>query len=90
LTRSNLKKFFYIVLIGLGIVLLVGGRGILNIKKIYSENLRIEKNIVSLKESNKKLEEEISLLRHNTAYQERVIREVLGFSKEDEIVYEFE
>jgi cell division protein FtsB len=90
MTQSNLKKFFYTVLIGLGIVLLIGGRGILNIRRIKSENNRIFKNIFHLEKINKNYENEIELLKSNINYQEKVIRELLDFSKDDELVYEFE
>ena len=90
MTQSNLKKFFYMVLIGLGVALLIGGRGILNIRRISSENMRIVNNIERLEKLNKQFEEEINLLGTNMAYQEKVIRELLDFSRNDEIVYEFE
>lgn len=90
MTQSNLKKFFYSVLIGLGIILLVGGRGILNIRRINSENKRIEKNIEKLKADNINYEKEIDLLKNSSSYQEKVVRELLDFSDKNEIVYIFE
>ena len=90
MTENNLKKFFYSVLLGLCAILLIGGRGILNIRKITNENKRIVKNINSLEISNQKIIEEINALTTNEKYQEKIVRELLDFSKEDEIVYEFE
>lgn len=90
MTQSNIKKFFYSVLIGLCIILLIGGRGILNIRKIAHENRRIVKNIKSLETSNKEFENEIGLLKTSLVFQEKVIRELLDFSRTDELIYEFE
>lgn len=89
MTQIGIRRFFYIVVLGLGVVLLVGGRGILNIKKIYEENSRIEATIKRLEENNLALEKEIKKLKNNVYYQEKVVREVLGFTRDDEIVYEF-
>ena len=90
MTQSNLKKFFYTVLIALGIVLLIGGRGIMNIRRIYRENNRIRGNIERLEILNGRYEVEIQALRTSVSYQEKVIREVLGFTKDNEIIYVFE
>ena len=90
MTQSNLKKFFYTVLIALGIVLLIGGRGIMNIRRIHRENERIRGNIERLEILNGKYEVEIQDLRTSVSYQEKVIREVLGFTRDNEIIYEFE
>ena len=90
MTYGNIKKFFYAAVMLLCLTLLVGSRGILTIVKISSENMRIENNIRNIKEFNSKLGTEIKLLQSSIYYQEKVIRETLGFTKANELVYEFE
>jgi cell division protein FtsB len=89
MTQIGVRRFFYFVLSALAVILLIGGKGILNIRKIHSENLRIESSIEELQAKNANLEKEIDLLRFNQVYQEKVVREVLGFTRDDELIYEF-
>lgn len=85
--RENTKKnrFFFLVAIILLIYFSTSfSRGFLAIKRIKEETKKTQERIEIIASSNKKLEEEIRLLK-TYEYIERLAREQLGMVKEGEI-----
>ena len=92
-TLSRHVVFFrWPLLVITGLILLNGlfaKRGLLDWRRMNSENEKIELQIASATRAKQKLAKENELLLKNPSEQERVIRSVLGYIKPNETVIEF-
>lgn len=82
--RLNWFLLFMLLVMGL-----FGKRGWLDLKRMESENKRLERLISETQTEMARLEAQVVGLRQNRQIQEHTIRQVLGYIKPDEIVIEF-
>lgn len=82
----RLNWFLLLMLLVMG---LFGKRGWLDLKRMESENKRLERLISETQTEMTRLEAQVIGLRQNRKIQEHTIRQVLGYIKPDEIVIEF-
>ena len=66
-----------------------GKRGWLDLKRMNSENQRIQNELSKVQEQKEVLVSEIRALQQDRQAQEHTIRKVLGYIKPDETVIEF-
>ncbi len=86
-----LKKFFVVLAIALGILLILCWiylPSITRYRELKTEADRLSQKIQEIDSQIKTLADERHLLQTDVAYLEKVIREELGFVKPGEIVYE--
>ena len=86
--RHNLWPLALVVLI-LGFALF-GDRGILDMLKLSSQRSELVGKISVLEAQNEQLRIEISALKHDRSYIERVARTELGMVRDDELVFQFQ
>jgi cell division protein FtsB len=82
--RLNWFLLFMLLVMGL-----FGKRGWLDLKRMESENKKLERLISETQTEMTRLEAQVIGLRQNRQIQEHTIRQVLGYIKPDEIVIEF-
>ncbi len=85
--RHNLWPLALVALI-LGFAFM-GDRGILHMLKLNSQKEALEREIAEFEAQNGQLREEITLLRGDRRYIERVARTELGMVRDDELVFQF-
>lgn len=61
-----------------------------NLQKLLHQSKILRDDIHRLEQENMKLQEDIYNLKHDPFYLEKVAREELGMSREDEVIYKFE
>jgi len=85
------KRFFTILLLVIIIFFftIIGQRGILRIHRLTKERNQIKVFNEKIREENLDIQEEISSLKNDRSYIEKIARQELGLVKEDEIVYQF-
>ncbi len=69
--------------------LIWGDRGTLAYTTLKQQCFELEEEINSLDKNNAQLQKEITLLKTDTQYMEKMIRKKLNFVKNDEILYIF-
>lgn len=72
-----------VTLLGLGIF---GDNGILTYRELKKNYVEMQNKVNALEEQNKKLTEEIYLLKNDPDYIERIAREELGMIKPGEVI----
>lgn len=82
----RLGWFLILLLIVMGTF---GKRGWLDLRRMRSENDKLNQQIIDLEKQRAKLESEVTGLTQNKNLQEHTIRRVLGYIRPDEIVIEF-
>lgn len=86
-TVISMVAFAYIlVLLFAGIF---GDMGLIKSFRLRNQNENIKQNVRSLKEQNNRLRREIDNLRGNQRYIEKLAREELNMSREDEVIFIF-
>jgi cell division protein FtsB len=95
ITIANMKKLkakiqvllliFLIFLIAYWTIF--GDNGILKLRKIEQENEQVKVASEKIKAENERLKKEITLLREDRKYVEKVAREELGMTRKDEIIF---
>ena len=88
------KKRLLLLLLSLflifGFLTFFGDKGILHLLRLQKELVRIKEINIKMGEENRKLKEEIKRLQHEKRYIEEVARRELGLVKEGEIIYQFD
>jgi len=69
--------------------LLFGDNGVLHVRQLKAEKVKLEKQIFVLEQTKKALQREIERLGSNPEAIEQVIREEMGLIREDETVFVF-
>lgn len=64
-------------------------RGIMDWKRIARRNVELSAQIEKAREQKQSLERQVEALQSNSAEQERVVRQTLGYVRPQEIVVEF-
>ncbi|MBD3360504.1 hypothetical protein GF366_01750 [Candidatus Peregrinibacteria bacterium] len=72
------------------VMTIFGQRGLVHLYKLQKKCNEIEQFNNKLQAENKKLKEEIDLLKHDMTYIEQLAREELGLVKENELIYHVE
>lgn len=85
--RLNLWPLALVALL-LGFALF-GERGILHMMKLSNQKATLSQELAEFEEQNKKLREEITALRSDRRYIERIARTELGMVRDDELVFQF-
>lgn len=88
--RYSLPRWWGVLLFLLIGFALFGENGLLRLYRSYQYAKSLEEDVATLQEKNRQLEHEISLLREDPDYIERIARERLGMVRKDEIVYQFQ
>jgi cell division protein FtsB len=82
-----LMLFFFLVL---GLLTFWGDKGILHLLRLQKELVRIKETNKNIEEENRKLREQVRRLQHEKQYIEEIARKELGMVKEGEILYQFD
>ena len=82
-----LMLFFFLVL---GLLTFWGDKGILHLLRLQKELVRIKETNRSMEEENRKLREQVRRLQSEKQYVEEIARRELGMVKEGEILYQFD
>jgi cell division protein FtsB len=77
------------VAVALGLVLLYSNQGLLRLKRLDQERLKIEKANQALEEENRRLLIRIDRTKHDPGTIEDEARRKLGLIKPDEIIFQF-
>jgi len=80
-----LLLIFFIFLIAYWTIF--GDNGILKLRKIEQENEKVKVASEKIKAENERLKKEIKLHQEDRKYVEKVAREELGMTRQDEIIY---
>ena len=73
-----------------GVFAFFGEKGIFNLLRLQKEVVRIKEKNSKLEEENRQLKEEVKRLQSDKRYIEEIARKELGMVKEGEIIYRFE
>jgi len=87
------KRFLFFILILFlifGFFTFFGDKGILHLLRLQKEVIRIKEMNAKMEEENRKLKEEVRRLQFEKRYIEEIARKELGMIKEGEIIYQFE
>jgi cell division protein FtsB len=82
-----LMLFFFLVL---GLLTFWGDKGILHLLRLQKELVRIKETNKNIEEENRKLREQVKRLQNEKQYIEEIARKELGMVKEGEILYQFD
>ncbi|HPD60531.1 MAG TPA: septum formation initiator family protein [Thermodesulfobacteriota bacterium] len=80
-----LLLIFFVFLIAYWTVF--GDNGILKLREIKQESDKVKAASEKIKAENERLKKEIKLLQEDRKYLEKVAREDLGMTRQDEIIY---
>ncbi len=73
----------------LAVSTLVGERGLLHLLKLYQELQSLKTAALTLLRENEVLRERIARLQKDDEFLEKIVREELGYAREQEFVYRF-
>jgi len=87
----RLSRFILLGLIGVLLCTAIfSKRGLLDWKRIASQNSELKEKIAFLRKQKESLEKKIETLQTDPVEQERVVRQTLGYVKKNEAIIEFE
>jgi cell division protein FtsB len=88
--KKSLKRIVVVVAVAtIGTIVLVAGINILDLYGPHRDLRRLEGELRAAKYAVDSLTVELSRLKNDTAYIERVAREKLGMARKDEKIYKF-
>ena len=88
--KKRLLLLILVSLLILGILTFFGEKGILHLLRLQKELVRIKEKNMKLEGDNQKLREEVKRLQTDKRYIEEIARRELGMVKEGEIIYQFD
>jgi cell division protein FtsB len=88
--KKGLLLFFLVSFLILGYLTFFGEKGILHLHRLQKELVRIREANRKMDEENQKLKEEVRRLQQDKRYIEEIARKELGMVKEGEILYLFD
>jgi cell division protein FtsL len=88
--KKRLLLFILIPLLILGAFTFFGEKGVLHFLRLQKEVVQIKERNIKLEEENQKLREEVKRLQRDKRYIEEIARKELGMVKEGEIIYQFD
>ncbi len=86
-TKRSRKIVLWLVFLAILLVIFLPGYN--KLQSLRAKNEMLRKRIEELKESSLELEQEITKLKTDPVYAEKVAREELGVVREGEIIYKF-
>jgi len=75
-----------LISVGMGVF---SKRGVVDLKQLTKKNSELERRVELAKLRKYDLEKQIQSFENNQEAQERVVRQVLGYVRKDELVFEF-
>jgi cell division protein FtsB len=87
--KSIILLIVFLFLI-LGFLTFFGDKGILHLLRLQKELVRIKEASRTIEEENRKLKEEVRRLQNEKRYIEDIARKELGMMKKGEILYQFD
>jgi cell division protein FtsL len=88
--KKHLFFFFLSFLLILGLLTFFGEKGIFHLLHLRKELIRIKETNKKMDEENLKLKEEVKRLQQDKRYIEEIARKELGMVKEGEVIYQFD
>ena len=88
--QSVLRIFFVALCVSLVVMGIFSKRGLLDWRRMARQNTEIAEKIASLQIEKEKWQRQSDTLEKDTAEQERVVRQVVGYVLPTEVVIEFE
>ncbi|MEK7314380.1 MAG: septum formation initiator family protein [Deltaproteobacteria bacterium] len=90
-SAGNKKKIYFIVIIAaISVLAVFGDKGLLDVWKFRKERQKLLVQKSQLEDENRRLAEEIRLLKTDKQYALSIARQELGMVKKDEIIYMIE
>ncbi len=87
--RKRILLFTLFLFLILGFLTFLGDKGILHLLRLQKELVRIKETNTKMEGENRNLREEVRRL-HEKRYIEEIARKELGMIKEGEIIYQFD
>jgi cell division protein FtsB len=87
LSRRWLLWLLGCLLLGLSVVTIVGERGALHFLRLRQQKMRLDEQNFRLQKENEALRQQISRIRHDDYYLEKLAREELNMVRPGEIIY---
>jgi cell division protein FtsB len=91
--KARKKHLFFLLLflfLILGFFTFFGDKGILHLLRLQKELVKIKEVNMKMEEESRKLKEEVRRLQYEKRYIEEIARRELGMVKEGEIIYQFD
>ncbi len=88
--RKRVLLIIIFLFLILGLLTFFGDKGILHLLRLQKELVRIKEASTKMEEENRNLREDVKRLRHEKRYIEEIARKELGMIKKDEIIYQFD
>jgi cell division protein FtsB len=88
--KKRIFLFIIILFLILGFLTFFGDKGILHLLRLQKDLIRLKELNSKMEEENRELREEVRRLRHEKRYIEEIARKELGMVKEGEIIYQFD
>ena len=90
-SAGNKKKIYFIVIIAaISVLAVFGDKGLLDVWKFRKERQKLLVQKSQLEEENRRLADEIRLLKTDKQYALSIARQELGMVKKDEVIYMIE
>ncbi len=87
---SKKKIYFIVIIAAISVFAVVGDKGLLDVWKFRKERQKLAVQKSQLENENKRLAEEIRLLKTDKQYALSIARQELGMVKKDEVIYMIE
>jgi len=88
--RKRILLFTFFLFLILAFLTFFGDKGILHLLRLQKELVQIKEMNTKMEEENRHLKEEVNRLKHEKRYIEEIARKELGMVKEGEILYQFD
>lgn len=90
-SAGNKKKIYFIAIIAaISVLAVFGDKGLLDVWKFRKERQKLAVQKSQLEEENRRLADEIRLLKTDKQYALSIARQELGMVKKDEVIYMIE
>jgi len=87
---SKKKIYFIVIIAAISVLAVFGDKGLLDVWKFRKERQKLLVQKSQLEDENRRLAEEIRLLKTDKQYALSIARQELGMVKKDEIIYMIE
>lgn len=87
---SKKRIYFIVIIAAISVLAVFGDKGLLDVWKFRKERQKLAVQKSQLEDENKRLAQEIRLLKTDKQYALTVARQELGMVKKDEVIYMIE
>lgn len=87
---SKKKIYFIVIIAAISVLAVFGDKGLLDVWKFRKERQKLAVQKSQLEEENRRLADEIRLLKTDKQYALSIARQELGMVKKDEVIYMIE